>query len=313
MVENSSFKPLLAAVLANILWGSTFMASKLVLVKAPPISAVAVRFFLASILFGLCAIIKENDFQFLVFKKNIRDIIILGFFGFAGVYFFQMKALVTIASSQSSAVMLLAPVFTLLLGIYFNKKINKSSVVTITFCLIGALLIYADRYEFNYSKLENQGLLYTLISSIFLGLSVPLTQKIFKTDDQKNKLSAFNLTFYSIICGTSLLVLFAIIENWETNLSFFYDRSFWLWTSYLAFFCTFLAFFFWNWALEKISPTIAAGTMYLKTPVALILGSFFLLEDFGFIFYMGIIIIVVTLFASQFTQTTEKINETNKS
>ena len=46
-----------AAVVANVLWGTTFMASKVVLAQCPPIAATTIRFSIALMAFIIISVI----------------------------------------------------------------------------------------------------------------------------------------------------------------------------------------------------------------------------------------------------------------
>lgn len=299
MKSEKSITPILAAILSNILWGSTFMASKVILIQCPPITAVTIRFIVALMAFIIFAIVKRHDFQFSCFKKNFFDIFLLGIVGYTGLYFFQMLALTKITSIQSSAIMLLAPIFTLILNIIDTKIVNLRNITVVGISFIGAILIFLDHNKLNYSNMEQSGLLYTLLSSFFLGLSVPITKRLLSNNSNELQLSIFNLTFYSILIGTFFLFIIAIWEIQQLSTSLVLDLKFWGWITYLGVFCSAIAFFLWNWSIKKISPVIVATSMYIKTPVALLIGAIILSERLSFIFYFGTIIIIVTLFLNQ--------------
>lgn len=299
MTANKAVTPILAAILANILWGSTFMASKVILAQCPPITAITIRFAVALLAFLLIAILKKHDFQPSVFKKRFPDFFLLGIVGYTGLYFFQMVALTKITSVQSSAIMLLAPIFTLILNLVQTKTVDLRNVTVVVLSFIGAALIFLDHNKLDYTNVELSGLLYTLMASFFFGWSVPITKKLLTPKNDEPQLSIFNLTFYSILIGTCFLFVIALweIENPATPLNL--NFKFWGWIVYLGIACSSIAFFLWNWSIKKISPIAVAASMYLKTPVALLIGAIVLSERLSFVFYLGTAIILATLFLNQ--------------
>lgn len=299
MTENKTLTPILAAILANILWSSTFMASKVILAQCPPITAITIRFVVALLAFLLIAFFKKHDFQLSVLKKRFSDFFLLGIVGYTGLYFFQMVALTKITSVQSSAIMLLAPIFTLILSLVQTKSVNLRNITVVGLSFIGAALIFLDHNKLDYSNVELSGLLYTLIASFFLGWSVPITKKLLTPKNDEPPLSIFNLTFYSILIGTAFLLSIALWELQNLAIPLNLDIKFWGWIVYLGIACSSIAFFLWNWSIKKISPVAVAASMYLKTPVALLIGALVLSERLSFVFYLGTAIILATLFLNQ--------------
>lgn len=299
MNNQISIIPILAAILSNVLWGSTFMASKVVLAQCPPITAITIRFVVALTVFLLFAVITKHDFQFSVFKNRFSELLLLGLIGYTSLYFFQMIALTKITSVQSSAIMLLAPLFTLIISFIESRTLSLRNISVIGFSFFGAGLIFLDHNKLDYSNTALSGLLFTLFASLCLGWSVSITKRLLIPKNHELQLSVFNLTFYSLLIGTIFLALIATVELGQPSVHFNLNRYFWAWVFYLGVICSSIAFFLWNWSIKKISPVVVAATMYLKTPVALLIGAMTLSEKLGFIFYLGTFIIFLTLFLNQ--------------
>jgi drug/metabolite transporter (DMT)-like permease len=299
LIKPNSLLPIFAAISSNILWGSTFMASKVVLTQCPPITAITIRFVIALITFLIVAVVKGHDFQWPIVKTRFRELFLLGVVGYTGLYLLQMVALTEITSVQSSAIMLLAPLFTLILTLVETRNLNVRNSLVLFLSFIGAVLIFFDHYKIEYSVGGSRGLIYTLIASFFLGWSVPITKKILNQQPKQMELSTFNLTFFSIAIGTFFLSLFSVWELTNSIHPINLDSKFWMWITYLGVLCSSLAFFLWNWSIKKVSPIVVAASMYLKTPVALFIGALFLSENLSFMFYLGTSIIISTLFINQ--------------
>lgn len=302
MIQLKTLIPIIAAIGSNVLWGSSFMASKVVLTQCPPITAITIRFTIALIFFLIAALLKNHDFQWSIVKTRFRKIFLLGIVGYTGLYIFQMVALTEITSVQSSAIMLLAPLFTLILTLVETKTLNIRNTVVLFSSFTGAALIFFDYYSIDYSIVGSKGLIYTLVASFFLGWSVPITKKILTQQPKHLELSTFNLTFFSIAIGTFFLSLFSGWELTKNTHSINLDLKFWMWIIYLGVFCSSFAFFLWNWSIKRVPPVVVAASMYLKTPVALFIGALFLSEKLSFAFYVGTSIILSTLFINQIIQ-----------
>jgi drug/metabolite transporter (DMT)-like permease len=289
----------IAAIGANFLWGSTFMASKVVLSQCPPVTATFIRFAIAVIVFGIIALLRENNFQFSTVKARIGELLCLGLFGISGLYILQMTALKHITSSQSAAIMLLAPVFTLITESVLKKELRLREALITLVGLVGASAILFDQYRVDFTGVAFQGLLLTVGASLFLGVSVVQTKRLLAVSKRGSGFTVFNVTFYSLLIGLLGLIPFLIVEQTHSVQGIPLTPAFWVWSAYLGILCSVVAFLAWNWSIKHVSPVGVAVAMYLKTPVALGIGAVLLHENLTFIFYAGTLLIIATLFSNQ--------------
>lgn len=295
----------IAAIAANVLWGSSFMASKVVLTQCPPLTVTLIRFSIAIALFAIVAAVKKDDLQIRNLKRRLAELIGLGLVGYTGLYTLQMIALKHIASSQSAAIMLLAPVFTLIVESSLKGAIKKREAVTTAIGLFGAAAILFDQYKVDLSGIAFQGLALTILASACLGVSVVQTKRLLAQNGDSPGFTVFHLTFYSLSIGVLGLLPFVVIEQLNGTPSIPMNLRFWLWLSYLSVVCSVIAFLMWNWAIKKIAPPIVAVAMYIKTPVALGMGATLLHERLTPVFYVGTSIILGTLLTNHLLQTKE--------
>jgi drug/metabolite transporter (DMT)-like permease len=294
-----------AAIASNALWGSSFMASKVVLAQCPPLTATLFRFAIAIAVFAAIAAFKHADFQLASLKSRLPALVALGVVGYTGLYTLQMIALKRIASSQSAAIMLLAPVFTLIVESALKGAIKKREAITTAVGLLGAAAILFDQYHVDLSGIAFQGLILTILASACLGASVVQTKRLLAPSGDAPGFTVFNLTFYSLAIGVLGLLPFVLLEQRYGPRAIPLDPRFWLWLAYLGVVCSVAAFLMWNWAIKHISPPVVAVAMYIKTPVAFGLGAALLHERLSPIFYLGTSIIFGTLFTNHVLQTRE--------
>lgn len=305
MKKTNGLLAVIAAIAANALWGSSFMASKVVLAQCPPLTATLIRFSIAIALFAAVAAINKAGIQIEVLRSRLAALIGLGLVGYTGLYTLQMIALKHITSSQSSAIMLLAPVFTLIVESSLKGSIRGREVVTTAVGLLGAVMILFDQYKVDFSGIAFQGLILTILASVCLGVSVVQTKRLLVPIDGVPGFTVFNLTFYSLSIGALGLLPFVAIEQGNSTQLIPLDFRFWLWLSYLGIVCSVIAFLMWNWAVKNIPPSVVAVAMYIKTPVALGLGAALLHEHLTPVFYTGTSIILGTLFTNHLMQIRE--------
>jgi drug/metabolite transporter (DMT)-like permease/site-specific recombinase XerC len=211
--KSNGLLAVVAAIAANALWGSSFMASKVILAQCPPLTATLIRFSIAIALFAIIATIKKIDIQIQVLKSRLAALIGLGLIGYTGLYTMQMIALKHIASSQSAAIMLLAPVFTLIVQSALKGSIRGREAVTTAVGLLGAAAILFDQYKVDLSGIAFQGLILTTLASACLGVSVVQTKGLLAPSGNVPGFTVFNLTFYSLLIGVLGLLPFVVMEQ----------------------------------------------------------------------------------------------------
>lgn len=308
MKFNTSFWPFLAAILANILWGSTFLGSKVIIGYIPPFTSLFLRFLIAFV--GLIIIGKwqKKSFEFYHFSKFKTELLILGCINYVFLYAAQLYGLKHISSSLSAAIMLLAPIFTILIDIVKFKSISAKDGISILSAFSGSYLILISNMNNNSECSLIQGILFTFVASFCLGYSVILV-KNFKIKYEvkiKSSLSIFNLTLYSF--GIAVIGFFPlmIFEIYETNKQINFNFNVLAWLLYLGILCSIVAFIMWNYSIIKNHILVTSISMYLKTPVAFLLGFIFLQENLTLNFYIGTLLILIPLIFNQIINSRSK-------
>jgi len=282
-----------AAVVSNLFWGSSFMASKAVLATCPPITAVAIRLSIALIGFSGLFFFRPASWQIPELKKRFGAVLAFSLVGSTGLYIFQISGLKFVTSSESAAVMLLAPVFTYFCESLLRKKTNLLEVLITLSGLLGVSIILFDRARLNLPANAIQGLILTILAALCLGVSVVQAKALLVPKHDGTSLSVFNLTFYSTLFGAIMVLPFAAMELHQQVSEFHPDTSFWLWSIYLGIFCSVVAFVLWHWSIKYVSAITVTIAMYLKTPLAFVLGAVVLREKLTLIFYFGSITILL--------------------
>ena len=282
--------PISALVLANVLWGTTFLATKQMISISSPLSAVVFRFILATGLFLIVGLVIRNDFQPRVVRANLWDIITLSLVSFSFLYVTQAFGLKYISSAQSAVIMMLAPIFLIVFEI---RRIKLLDAGIVFIGAVGATILIADKVNFELNESSPLGFFLTTISALLLSYSIILTNRI--KQKTKSELTTFNLTFFTIFLGTAGLIPFYLISD-APAISQLFTREIFSWTIYLSLVCTIFTFYIWNWAVVNSEKAFVALSMYIKTPVAVLLGAYLLNERLTSQFFLGTCLILMPLF-----------------
>jgi drug/metabolite transporter (DMT)-like permease len=130
----------LEALFAVIVWGATFVATKVALREASPATIVWLRFGMGVLILGAAALARR---QFAL--PSLREWAYFALLGFLGVTFhqwLQATGLITAAATTTAWIVATIPVFTALLGwLFLKERPGWQGVAGIGLAALGVLLI----------------------------------------------------------------------------------------------------------------------------------------------------------------------------
>jgi drug/metabolite transporter (DMT)-like permease len=135
--------PVLSALFAVIIWGGTFIATKVALKEVSPVTIIWVRFGIGVIILGLTVLARK---QFaLPALSDLPYLVMLGFLGVTFHQWLQATGLQTARATTTAWIVATIPVFTALLGwLVLKEKMNLMRVSGIVIAAIGVLLIVSN-------------------------------------------------------------------------------------------------------------------------------------------------------------------------
>jgi drug/metabolite transporter (DMT)-like permease len=303
-VENRSLpllkSGLVAALVANVLWGTSFLASKYTLMSWGPFTASALRFLLATGLMFAGMKIFKRRIKVPQTSREWLGILTVAVAGFGVLYPLQLAGLKLITSGMSAAIMLTSPLFVVIAGrLFLAETLTVRKLVAIGLGIAGGALLLSTKgaLSLGVSRDFFVGAALTGLASLCLALSVIATRKVSKSFDSGS------LTLWSMAIGFVLLAVSAQAFEHE-NVFFAIQRgtqSSWTALIFLAVVCSAFCFFIWNYALSKASPKEIASTMHIKTPTAVLLGVTLAGESLNLPLIAGTAIVMTGVWFSQTT------------
>lgn len=287
------------AAIANLIWGTSFLASKATLRFWGPFTASALRFTLAILAMVIIFPLLKRSISIPRTRGAITRILLVGLTGFGFLYPLQLQGLREIPSSLSASIMLTSPLFVLLMATGMLKEsLSKYKMIAIAMGIAGGVLLInpmnTDMSTWGADAFTHliKGSLLTLLASASLAASVIATRASSKD------LDTYSLTFWSMVIGLLFLLPFAVFETTPVR----GDGSLTvgvLALLYLALICSVLAFLIWNRAIQLAPPQNLASPMHIKTPVAVLLGVGIANEPFTFAVVSGTILVSLAVWISQ--------------
>jgi drug/metabolite transporter (DMT)-like permease len=260
------------ALLAVVVWGASFVATKVALQYTSPDVVVWLRFAMGVVILGI-AVLVRGKFA-LPDKWDWMYFALLGFLGITFHQWLQSNGLVTAQATTTAWIVATTPIFMALLGwLALKEKLSWLQVGGIILSTIGVMLVVTrgDLSQLIGGKFGTLGDFLILISApnwaVFSILSrrglkkYPATLMMFYV-------MAFGLFFSSIIFFSQGGIGQIGKIPWDG----------WVGIAFLGVFCSGLAYIFWYDALQALPAAQTGAFLYLEPVATLIVAALILGE-----------------------------------
>jgi drug/metabolite transporter (DMT)-like permease len=256
-----------------VIWGISFIATKVAVAEVPPAVVIWLRFSMAVVIL----------FFFLRFRgkltippiKEMMYLALLGFIGISLHHWLQSTGLVTAQASTTSWLISTSPIFMALLAwVFLKEKITLTAFSGILLATLGVLLVVshgkiASILNGDFGSTGNILVLFSALNwAIFSVLSRPALEKY----------SALFVLFYATFFGVLFSSIhFISISGWAyiNQLS----SAGWLAVAFLGIASSFLAYTYWYDGLQIIGATQAGVFIFIEPLVSLVVAAMVLNEE----------------------------------
>jgi len=274
-----------------ILWGFSFIGTKVLLNYLDPATIGFLRFFIATILlFAICR--KKADYT----RKELQYVMIAGFLGITSFYMFENVALTYTTATNASLIGATVPVFFLLtvdtLKRTFSRPIKYLGAV-IAFAGVG-LLILNGKFNLALNPLGDLLMFGSVFSWVFY------TTIIDKLRSKDMLILSRDVTLF----GTIFLFPFALYEARNMRIDIVSQSDLLIAIValiYLAIFASALAFLLWNKAIDLAGSSTTTNGLYLIPPIT-ILGDSIILGNIPNLYVLvGAVLVLAGVYLSERT------------
>lgn len=279
----------LAALLTIVIWGTTFISTKVLLVDFQPVEILFFRFVMGFL--ALFAVFPRR-LKGTTFKQEIT-FAAAGLSGICLYYLLENIALTYTMASNVGVIISAAPFFTAILSRIFLKEEGKLRInffVGFVVAMTGILLI-----SFNGSKLELNpiGDLLALLAALIWACYSILTKKI-SSYNYNIILTTRRVFFYGILFMLPTLFLFDF--KWDLNR--FTNPVSLFNIIYLGLGASALCFVTWNFAVKKLGAVKTSVYIYVVPVITVVTSVLILKEKFTVMAGVGTILTLSGLFLS---------------
>ena len=282
---------------AVVVWGASFIATKIALRDLAPVTVVWLRFAIGVLILGVAVLIRR---QFtLPSGKELVYFAILGFLGITFHQWLQSNGLVTARASTTAWIVATTPVFIAILSLVFlRERLTWLQVVGIILAAFGVLVVV--------SKGD--------IGSLFSG-------RFGEPGDILIIISAPNWALFSILSRRGLgkhqasqMIFFVMTIGWLfTSILFFSAGNFSdighitvnsaIGVGFLGIFCSGLGYLAWYDGLRLVPASQVGAFLYLEPLVAVVVAWAILHEELALsALFGGLVILVGVRLVQQFAR-----------
>lgn len=291
MVIKQEVKGSLAALLANVIFGFSFLFSKVALDYGHPLIILAVRFTVAFLILNVLwalGIVKLN------FKGKPKKRILLMAVAQPLLYFiFELYGIEMTSSALSGVIISLVPVAVIILSTVFLKE--RPTVSQIAFSALSLAAIVAI------SLLSNDGAQTHLLGIVLL-LGAVLCAAVFNilSRSESKNYSPFERTYMMFLVGTvgfNAIAVFGLQGEYVPQLTAAVTQwPFWGAIGYLSVLSSIGAFMLYNYSTSVISTVRSASFSNIITVVSVLAGMVLLREALSVEQLICCLLIVIGVF-----------------
>lgn len=289
---------LLAAITAAVIFGMSFMFSKLALEKAAPTVLLAVRFTVAVAAMTLVILVNalvgklrgRPLFTFSLRGKPVYQLLLLGIVQPVAYFIFENYGILYTSSAVAGTIIAAVPVCCILMDVLvLHEKVTLKQVLCAV-CAIGGVALISAGGAVMVSALGMLFLLLTMLSdTLYYGISHSAA-KLF---------TPFEMTYVMFVVGMVVFIPLALLHAGGLTspmiLEPLQDGQFWLAVLYLG---PVMAYGLLNFANSHLSVSETSLFSNVTTVVSVLAGVVLLKESFSVWQMLGVVIILVCVFVA---------------
>lgn len=280
----------LAALLTIIIWGTTFISTKILLTDFQPVEILFFRFVMG---FLALLVAYPRRLKGVGFKQELT-FITAGLCGICLYYLLENIALTFTMASNVGVIISVAPFFTAILAHLFVKseeKLQARFFIGFVVAMVGIALI-----SFNGSKLELNpvGDLLAVFAALVWACYSILTRKI-SSFGYSVILATRRTFFYGILFMIPALFLF----DFKPDISRFSNTANLLNILYLGIGASALCFVTWNYAVKVLGAVRTSIYIYIVPVITVVTSVLVLKENITVISIAGTVLTIMGLFLSE--------------
>jgi drug/metabolite transporter (DMT)-like permease len=259
-------------LLAVLIWGASFIATKIALADASPVTVVWLRFAMGVAVLGV-AVVARRQFA-LVSRKDLFTFALLGLIGITFHQWLQSNALVTSLASTSGWIVATTPIFIAVLARFIlHERLSWSGTAGIFLAALGVLLVVSkdDPSTLLAGRFGAPGDILILISAPNWAVFSVLSRGALRSHP------AARMMFYVMALGWIFTSVLLFTGPGLSEIARITPRG-WGALAFLGIACSGLAYIAWYDALKHMPASQVGALLYVEPLVAMTAAAIVLAE-----------------------------------
>ena len=285
----------IAGIIYAVIFGFTFMFSKVAMNYVSPIGLIAYRFLIAFLAFEVLRLTKVITIRFE--KKHMKSLFLVALFQPILYFLTETYGLKLTTSGEAGLMIAMIPIFvTLLSSLILKEKPKAIQFVFILLSVAGVIFIQWFKVQdgIAFEALGYLLLLGAVLSAAFFNIASRSASK---------QLKPYEITYFMMLYGAVVFNIFYLTKliseqrllDYITNL---YHIELVLPILYLGIVASIGGFFLVNFALSQAPAHITSIYSNLSTIVAIIAGAVLLNETLSYYHYIGSLMIIIGVYGT---------------
>jgi drug/metabolite transporter (DMT)-like permease len=291
--DNKSVTAISGTLAAYVIFGLSFIFSKVALNQVSPFVLLALRFLCAFTLLNL--LLLTGKFRLKLKGKRLWPLLLIGFLQPVAYFIFESYGIKLTTATFSSVVVSLIPIATLLGGILFLREIPKKLQVVSMLVSVGGVVTMA--------LLQNSDGTVKL-AGIFMMIGAVAAAAVFNGLTRKfsGEFSAFERTYVMFLLGTVVFLPLAIVQSGGSLTAVFaalgYKEVLWA-VLFLGVLSSVVAFLLLNDASAYLPVARTSAFSNITTVVSVAAGVVYLKESFSAVTVLAVAAIIAGVWGVQ--------------
>ena len=281
----------LAALLTIVIWGTTFISTKILLLDFKPVEILFFRFVMG---FVILLVISPKRLKTKSHKEELT-FILAGLCGICLYYLLENIALTYTLASNVGVIISVAPFFTAIAAHLFMKSEEKLRIQFFAGFIVAMIGIVLISFNGQNLELNPLGDLLAIAAAIVWAVYSILTKKI-SSFGYPVILSTRRTFFYGILFMIPTLFFF----DFQPGLSRFTDMTYLFNILYLGLGASALCFVTWNFAVKELGAVKTSVYIYMVPVITVVTSVIILHEKLTLIAGIGTVLTLIGLFLSEY-------------
>lgn len=280
----------IAAIIVVIIWGTTFVSSK-VLLNAGLIPADI--FFMRFIIAYLCILALSHKRFFASSWKDELTLFGLGLMGGSLYFLTENMALLYSTSSNVSILVSTTPLVTaLVLSLFYkSERMKKRQIAGSLLAFVGVVLVV----------LNGQLVLHLNPLGDALALSASLTWAFYSLF-MRRIMSRYSPDFITRkVFGYGILTIipyFLLVQPFSADIAILSQPTVWGNLLFLGFIASTGGYLLWNWVMKQLGAVHSTNYIYLQSLVTMMAGALILHENITLMAIIGALVLILGMVAA---------------